>query len=344
MFLFFGIGGMGLDLLYAYLVKTDLSIAVDAGLIAAASGPTGDIDSNNQAIFGANFPNQHLGTMSRAVSNPTVNGNTMSTTGTAMLPTIFMRAFGYDALTVQAAATVGFDTSGNGASMVVVIDEDMIDNDEPTIEDISFNSPNCGDSDPSVCINDDIADPGVRELLFTRPDPGDDITPYSGLQLPTGQVGDEGMFYFSNGSEDQHSQQNGATFTLQQFIHADQSIWEGEANPAYDENNLDKIDGVAPMRESEISQLEGVTVCAVVYDSDISVDTSDNYGVLKGATQGLTAFTVTDVQSNGGSQLPTVTIDLIPSDEILTVCAQGQAAPVAGGGGSGSNTAVYLTK
>ena len=102
------------------------------------------------------------------------------------------------------------------------------------------------------------------------------------------------------------------------------------------------------MGQSDISQLEGMDVCGIVYDSDISVDSGnsnpdDNYANLKGATQGLTAFTVTGVQNNGGSALPTITVDLIASDQILNVCQRGQAAPLAGGGGnSNNNNAVYL--
>ena len=60
----------------------------------------------------------------------------------------------------------------------------------------------------------------------------------------------------------QISEQNGASFTLQEFIFA--------LGAAANENNLDKISGVVPLSAADILNLEGQTVCAVVYDSDIS--------------------------------------------------------------------------
>ena len=204
----------------------------------------------------------------------------------------------------------------------LLIDEDTMDNGIGSIENISFNPPNCGAGDPAVCVNDDTANPGVRTLLFTR---GTDITPFSGLELPTGQVADEGLFRFTN-PDPQVSLQNGATFTTAEFIAA--------TGDAADENNLDKIDGVVPLSDAEIVELEGKTVCAVVYDSDISTDPGDAskppYASLKGSTLGLTAFKITSVSPNpaGDSYLPLITVDLVPSGEVQTICerdAQGIA-------------------
>ena len=41
----------------------------------------------------------------------------------------------------------------------LIIDEDTIDNGIASIELISFGQPLCGGGNPSVCVNDDIADP-----------------------------------------------------------------------------------------------------------------------------------------------------------------------------------------
>jgi len=197
----------------------------------------------------------------------------------------------------------------SGAAIFLLIDEETIDNGIQSIEDISFNPPNCGGGDPSVCVNDDISDPGVRTLLFTR---GTDVTPLSGLVLPTGEIGDEGLFRFSN-PDPQVSLQNGAIFTTAEFITA--------MGAASDENNLDKIDGVAPLDEADILELEGETICAVVYDSDISIDVEKGFGSLKGATLGLTAFEVTAVEPDpSGSVLPQITVNLLPSSEVVTTC------------------------
>ena len=170
--------------------------------------------------------------------------------------------------------------------MFLLIDEDSVNNGTESIQNISFNPPSCGGpvggpGNPSVCVNDDIADLGARTPLFTR---GHDITPFSGLVLPTGQIGDEGLFRFGN-PDPQVSLQNGATFTIQEFITA--------TGAAADENNLDKIHNVLPLGAADIADLEGKVVCAVVYDSDISSDTDPAYGNLKGATLGVTAFEVT---------------------------------------------------
>jgi hypothetical protein len=192
--------------------------------------------------------------------------------------------------------------------ILLVIDEDTIDNGLRAIKNISLKSPFCGNKNPSVCVNDDIAAPGVRELLFTG---SNDITPFSGLVLSAGQVGDEGLFRFT-GLDPQISQQNGASFTIQDFIFAE--------GAAVDENNLDKITGVVPLSAADILNLEGQTVCAVVYDSDISYDKSAGHASLKGATLGLTAFTVTAVTPGTKKTLPSITVDLLPSAEVLSTC------------------------
>ena len=150
----------------------------------------------------------------------------------------------------------------------------------------------------------------MRTLLFTR---GNDITPFSGLPLPTGQIGDEGFFSFMN-PDPQVSLQNGATFTLLEFITA--------TGAAADENNLDKIEGAGALGAGDIAALEGRLVCAVVYDSDISIDVDQDFASLKGATLGLTAFQVTAVGPDpSGPDLPSITVDLLPSGEVQAACA-----------------------
>ncbi len=226
----------------------------------------------------------------------------------------------------------GRDQSGAPSSRVwvlvfeelslLLIDEDSIDNGIESVEDISFSSPFCGGvvggpGNPSVCVNDDIANLGVRTPLFTR---DHDVTPFSGLVLPTGQVGDDGLFRFTK-PDPQVSLQNGAVFTTAELI--------ASAGAAADENNLDKIDGVAPLSAADIFALEGKTVCAVVYDSDVGVTSVDPPAAsLKGATLGLTAFKVTAVNPNpaGGSYLPLISVDLFASADVQSICES--VAPV----------------
>ena len=185
----------------------------------------------------------------------------------------------------------------------LLIDEDAIDNGIQSIGAISFNPPNCGAGDPAGCVNDHIADPGVRAILFS------DILGFKGLTLPTGEVGDEGLFMLT-AADPQTSLQGTPSFTTAELIAA--------TGAASDENNLDKIVGVVPLGAADIAALEGKTICALVYDSDISTDPGDPsdpskppYASLKGATYGLTAFTVTFVGPDpGGSVLPSITVDL----------------------------------
>ena len=195
----------------------------------------------------------------------------------------------------------------------LLIDEDSIDNGTTSIEAISFNAPFCGGpGNPAVCVNDDIAAPGVRTLLFTR---GNDITPFSGLVLPTGQIGDEGLFRFTK-PDPQVSLQNGAAFTIAEFVAA--------TGAAANENNLDKIDGVVPLGGADIADLDGKTVCAVAYDSDKSIDVTGGFGSLKGATLGVTAFEVSavgpDPDGPAGSVLPPIIVDLLPSADVQAIC------------------------
>ena len=93
---------------------------------------------------------------------------------------------------------------------------------------------------------------------------------------------------------------------------------------AANEDNLDKIEGVAQLDGAAIANLVGKTVCALVYDGDISVDVDKDFGNLKGATLGLTAFQVTavgpDPDGAEGSGLPSITVDLLPSSDVQTAC------------------------
>ncbi|HZI65347.1 MAG TPA: PilC/PilY family type IV pilus protein, partial [Thermoanaerobaculia bacterium] len=205
-----------------------------------------------------------------------------------------------------------WEVSFPGARFLAV-DSEFIDSGLQAIQNISFNQPRCGNGQPAVCVNDDIAGIGQRAKLFTR---GKDITPYSPLELPTGQAGDQGIFKFAK-TDPQRSAQTGATFTLSQLLYH-------QGNAAND-NNLDKVEGVVPLTETDILELVGKTHCALVFKSDIS-DTGTINGQktasLKGGTKGITAFKVTSARANpsGGSYLPLLTLELVPSSQVSLVC------------------------
>ena len=182
-----------------------------------------------------------------------------------------------------------------------------------TIEKISYGAPFCGDKNPSKCVNADIATLGQRAKLFTRPT-GFDILPYNGLELPTGQIGDEGLFKFKN-ADPQTNAQNSKTWTLSELLYH-------QGNAAI-EDNLDKVKGVVALTESDIYDLVGKTVCSLVFHGDIS-----NTGViggqptasLKGGTKGITAFTVVSARPDPAGKLPLLTINLLAASEVTLAC------------------------
>ena len=82
------------------------------------------------------------------------------------------------------------------------------------------------------------------------------------------------------------------------------------------ESLLDNIPNVLPLGATELQQRIGQRVCAVVYDSDVSVWSME--ASLKGANLGTVAFEVVAVTPQGGSTLPEVDIKIFDS---RTLCA-----------------------
>lgn len=320
------VAGLGVDVVLGLIVRSQLQSAVDGAVLAAARSDADQRSAVAAQVFAANFPAGHLLTSARSAGPLSTNGNTYTMTATANLPTFFMRVLGYSSLTVNAAASATHVPAEDPVEMVA-IDEDAIDNSTPSIVSISNQPTRCGSSSASRCVNDDIANPYVRTLLFTR---GRNILPYAGLTLPTGQVGDEGLFRFTR-PDPQLSNQNGTTFTIAQLV--------ASTGPAGNENNLDKLDDVIPMGTTEIQAMLGKKFCALVFDSDISFDSSKHEASLKGATMGLTAFTVTAVAGSGyGSNLPSITVSLMSSTEATTACAQAKAYGNMGSSGAGAGS------
>ncbi len=83
------------------------------------------------------------------------------------------------------------------------------------------------------------------------------------------------------------------------------------------QNRLDNIKDVRPLRARGIEMLEGETVCAVVYDSDISINYRTTapfqIGNLQGATLGIVAFTVLD---NGVNKMNRFSSSTLPEAQI----------------------------
>ena len=323
------LGGLAMDMVYIYIVDNHLAASVDSAVLAAARTDSGSAASMANSVFNGNFPAGYMMSLSSSLNNLSISSSEVSALGTATVPTFLMRVTGQESVTLNHLARVAIGSGGSAGFLL--IDEDTIDNGTPGIEDISFNWPDCGGGDPSVCVNDDIADPYVRTPLFTR---GNDVTgSVEGLVLPTGQLGDEGLFKLTNADPQVSAQTPLATFTTQE-------LFDSTGNAA-DENNLDKIIGARALTEQEIKDLVGYQVCGLVFDSDISDDPSSGWASLKGATQGVTAFEVTGWQPSpaGGSYLPEIIVRAVNSVDIPSVCSS-----LSGGSGSSSATYMYLTQ
>jgi len=188
----------------------------------------------------------------------------------------------------------------NDTAVFLLINEESIDNgNEPN---------NFSETD----VNDQLADIGLREpLRYFKDNIGKTI------KLYTGQVGDEGWFalktipssWISTGPTN-----NG----LANYLVPGPKL--GAPVPDDDrEILLDEIPNVTPLRATGLKMLEGTTVYAVVYDSDISINYSPLKGNLMGANLGVVAFDVVSVKKRtdgSTSSLPEVTIRIRSVDEI----------------------------
>jgi hypothetical protein len=319
-----GMAGIGVDVTRAFTIKSVLRSAVDSAVLAAAQAQSAQRESAAGNMFNANFPSGFFGSTNLVRGPVTVSNNRLSLTGTVNMPTYFMAVMGLRTLTLNATAEAQLPNTVE----VLVLDEDAIDDGHTGITAFSGNPTRCGNGNKARCVNDDIANLNQRTSLFTR---GLDVTLNSPiLQIETGQTGDEGVFRFTR-ADPQVSAQNGAQFTAQQYFNG--------TGTAANENNLDKIRDVFPLRSVELNNTVGKTFCAIVYDSDISLDASRHEASLKGSTLGRTAFTVVSTVARSGSYLPYLRVSLIPSSQVATTCSSVQS-----GAGSASGSRVYLTR
>ena len=178
----------------------------------------------------------------------------------------------------------------NTELVFLLIDEDSIDN---------GNEPN---DFSETDVNDHIADIGQRQPLnYFQENIGEII------ELYTGQVGDEGWFApktILNTWINAGPTNNG----LQNYL----TPGPGLGAPGDDrEVLLDEIPNVIPLRAAGLAMLEGQTVYALVYDSDISINYDPIEGNLQGANLGVVAFDVLNAtkRTDGStSDLPRMTI------------------------------------
>jgi hypothetical protein len=193
---------------------------------------------------------------------------------------------------------------------VILIDEDSIDNGNP---------PNLFTPEQ---VNDDIANVGQRQPLrfFTGANVGLTIT------LHTGQTGDEGWFGLPTIPETWAAAgptPNG----VENYWMAGPGLGSG-SDP---ESLLDKIPNVSPLDEAGLRSLIGRTACAVVYDSDISVNYNPLNGNLQGANLGVVALkvlSVGDVAGYSSSTLPGVEVEIADPEVTCTSLTTATPRPI----------------
>jgi len=179
-------------------------------------------------------------------------------------------------------------------AVALIIDQDSIDNGSPP----NFFS--------DMDVNDHIAKVGLRDQLRFFADPVDET-----ITLHTGDVGDEGWFALKT-IPDSWADAGPTDDGLRNYIVAGPGLGTGEAL-------LGKIPDVTPLRATGLKLLEGRKVCAVVYDSDISINYAPLNGNLKGATLGTVAFevmSVTELTGFSPSSLPQVEIKILDAEDV----------------------------
>ena len=192
------------------------------------------------------------------------------------------------------------DDNGNGSTntaVLIIIDDDSIDN---------GNEPNDFSEEE---VNDDISEIGQRqELRYFADNTDEEITLY------TGQVGDEGWFALTTiptGWDAVGPSENGA----RNYLEAGPGLGGDE-----DDDLLDEIPDVIPLRATSLAMLTGQVVIAVVYDSDVSINYDPITANLQGENLGIVAFEVLEVTARtdaSDSDLPAVRIKILDAATII---------------------------
>jgi hypothetical protein len=202
---------------------------------------------------------------------------------------------------------------GEGATLLI-IDEDSIDNGIHFHPAGGLITPDGPDFFTDLEVNDDRPGKTQRAILRYFDDHvGETIT------VKTGQTGDEGWFAptcipakWISGSSNTCLEDSARQTAIDKF-------W-GKNGPSGipSQSKLDKIPAVMPLRALGLNALVGKDICAVVYDSDISINYDRSTfpftsGNLQGETLGIVAFTVTQTRTLDGfssSTLPQVTLTI----------------------------------
>lgn len=262
----------------------------------AAHVGSGDVTLGNWNPVSATFT--PAGTPFNAVD---VVAHRTSATGTAV-PLILARVLGRNHADVRTSATAW--NGGDAPLTRFLIDNEMIDKDVPAIEQLAQQM----GVEPDELINDLDGDWFI------------DLPPGVQLDLPTGQVGDEGLFDI--GFPQYPYAQGGSPYSHEDFLNFNEDgTWRnGTLGPNWDDD-LDPLLGVKQVDDPTLYPSFVTSKCQVspIYESDISrlnpIQPGNIWNVnAKGKRRGLLSFRIDAIGADpdgSGSQLPNI---------IITVC------------------------
>ncbi len=121
-FAMMGCIGAAIDMSRAQLVQARMSSALDnAGLAAAATASTTDVNSEASKYFNANFPTNYMGTtLGTLVVTPNADNSVLNLSITGTVPTTFMKIVGYNSVPISAYSQI---TRGSkGLEVILVMD------------------------------------------------------------------------------------------------------------------------------------------------------------------------------------------------------------------------------
>ena len=309
-----GMGALAVDVGMLYTVRTKLQATADASALAAAQELPDAADVTSMAIqyATANYDEGAVVTADEVVlgrwdevagtftpgANPpnavNVTARRQGARGNAV-PTFFARVLGRDWVDVSARATA---TGVNGGGSRFILDEEVFDSDIPVIEDLA----------------DQLGVPPDELISDMDGDWFIDLPAGVILELPSGQVGDEGLFDMTHPSfpfQEDESFQNFLNYN------EDSNSWRYDL---LDKSELDPLIGVPVVNDPSVFPSFVTDECQIspLYKSDVSelnpVDGDPAVNAL-GWRRGLVRFKIIGVgvdPDGPGSVLPNLIFEICP--------------------------------